>query len=1016
MTYSWHENKIVMRQAFAYTPEGAIGLVSTDDGTDPDVNNLKGATYRKILYMTLDRKFPLGIPAMLEEKVLDLETKQEVLLKAIKHFFSPEGLLIKQEIYDADNQLSFTREWAYDNKGKMVRQWNTMGNEIHWGYDEKGNRNYEKGPRQDKYKKIFYDNLGRITRVDEVHGDKTLSTEYRYDTVGRKISEIDVYGNETNYVYDAIGNLIQVIEPEVEIENGKTIRPITMYTYHQSLPISKIDPKGNTTQYVFVKKDLPAQIIHPDGSEERFEYDEHGEVCKKVDKDGYTTLITRDYLGRIIKLERLLPSGQSLWVATAEYNSLHMIAETDALGVTTKYTYDLLGRKIKQVRGSEIISFVNDACGRVIKEIREISGSEPLVVVFAYDALDRIIEEREEDSFGNKIRQKNYVYNEDGLTKIITFGKEGAEATQIEVDSYGMKQTKDPYGNTTIEKCYFNYENSLGQTVPYKEVIAPTGVKTVYVQDTLHRDKEIRTSNPFDVVIAKKELSYDILGNLSSEKEIIFLNNGGTKECVNTYEYDSVHRCIAKIEGANSEHAKRTSYRYNNCGKVISVEKPSGVKLLYNYNPEGLLNNCYANDNSVFYTYSYDSKNRLIAINDKVTKTKHTFSYNASNQLVEEVFPNGLAIKFEYDVSGNKIATTLPDGSKIRYKYALGMLKAIERVTPAGDISYTHTYNEYNLSGLPVEETLLDRAGKVIKGYDKLGKLCFVEANHYKETIPNEGWDPLRKIVKKIVKDAKGELESTFRYNYLGQLIYEKDIDAHTYLYHSSGDLVAKDELSFLYNDLNQVVQVGKKQLSYDLDGNLLSDGQAQYAYDALGRLTFVKKGKLDISYIYDAFGRRLTKVIKSFKGDQQLEYFYDDNVEIGCYNNGIPHELCVFGVDGIIAIELQKKTYTPIRDCSGNISALLSHAGHLVEGYHYSRYGDEVVIDSKGKAKQPINPWRFSSKRFDKETGLYSIDGRFYSSELGIFITQEIKEPAFYNSDKDSKIGSTCAISSFAL
>lgn len=1014
MAYFWNDDKIVMRQAFAYTPEGAIGLVCTDDGTDVDVDNLKGATYRKILYMTLDSKFPLGIPAKLEEKVVNLETKQEVLLKAIKHFFSPEGLLIKQEIYDADNQLTFTREWAYDDQGRMIRQWNTMGEEIHWGYDEKSNRNYEKGPRQDLYNEILHDHLGRIIQINEVHSDQTLSTLYRYDLEGRKISEIDVYGQETNYIYDAIGNLIQVIEPEVEIENGKTVRPITMYTYQQSLPQSKIDPKGNATQYVYAQKDQPLKVTYPDGSEESFEYDDKGEVCKKVEKDGYTTLISRDYLGRIIKLERRLPTGESLWVATAEYNSLHMVSETDALGVKTEYFYNLLGWKTKQVRGQEIITFEHDASGRVIKEIREVSGNKTLVLSFAYDALNRVIEESEEDAAGNRIRQKNYVYNENGLTKVITYGKEGAEITETIVDSYGMKRTKDPYGNTTVEKCYFDYKNALGQTVPYKEIVDPTGVKTIYIQDALHRDKEIITKDPFGSIISKKELSYDILGNLCSEKEIIFLSSGGTKEYSIAYEYDSMHRCIAKIEGANSPNAMRTKYCYNHCGNLISVEKPSGIKLLYNYK-QGLLNTCIASDNSIFYTYSYDSQNRLIEIYDQVAKKKHTFSYDAFNRLEEEVFPNGLAIKNEYDFNGNKTVTTLPDGSKIRYTYSFGMLQAIERVTASGAISYSHTYNKYNLSGLPLEETLLDRAGKLTKNYDKLGKLCFVEANHFNESIPNDGWDPLRKIVKKVVHDAKGKLESTFKYNHLGQIIYEKDIHSHSYLHHSSGNLFAKDDLSFSYNDLNQAVQIGKKQLSYDLDGNLLTDGQTQYSYDALGRLISIKKGKLDISYIYDAFGRRLTKLIKSFKGEQQLEYLYDGNDEIGCYNKGHPSEICIRGANGIVAIELQEKHYAPITDCSGNISALLSNAGHLVEGYHYSKYGDEVVIDSKGKVKHPISPWRFSSKRCDKETGLYSINGRFYSTELGLFITKKI-EPAFYDSDKDSKIGSTCAISSFAL
>ena len=70
-----------------------------------------------------------------------------------------------------------------------------------------------------------------------------------YDSQGNKIAEIDQNGVETQYVYNAYGELTEVIEPSVtDPATGESVNPT--YTYGYDIygdQISMTDAQGNTT-------------------------------------------------------------------------------------------------------------------------------------------------------------------------------------------------------------------------------------------------------------------------------------------------------------------------------------------------------------------------------------------------------------------------------------------------------------------------------------------------------------------------------------------------------------------------------------------------------------------------------------------------------------------------------------------------------------------------------------------------------------------------------------------------
>ena len=80
-------------------------------------------------------------------------------------------------------------------------------------------------------------------------------------------------------------------------------------------------------------------------------------------------------------------------------------------------------------------------------------------------------------------------------------------------------------------------------------------------------------------------------------------------------------------------------------------------------------------------------------------------------------------------------------------------------------------------------------------------------------------------------------------------------------------------------------------------------------------------------------------------------------------------------------------KTYHYGHDANGNVTVVLDTNGTLAAAYEYSPYGELLRKEGPRAAS---NPWRFSSKYADDETGLVYYGLRYYSPRIGRFINQD--------------------------
>ena len=92
-------------------------------------------------------------------------------------------------------------------------------------------------------------------------------------------------------------------------------------------------------------------------------------------------------------------------------------------------------------------------------------------------------------------------------------------------------------------------------------------------------------------------------------------------------------------------------------------------------------------------------------------------------------------------------------------------------------------------------------------------------------------------------------------------------------------------------------------------------------------------------------------------------------------------------GVGGLLATEVNGLWYFPLYDNNGNVTDYVSETGEVVASYTYNAFGRTIA---KSGTMADIFPFRFSTKYYDAEIGLYYYGYRYYSPELGRWLTRD--------------------------
>ncbi|MCP9496526.1 MAG: hypothetical protein MSG64_18955 [Pyrinomonadaceae bacterium MAG19_C2-C3] len=209
-----------------------------------------------------------------------------------------------------------------------------------------------------------------------------------------------------------------------------------------------------------------------------------------------------------------------------------------------------------------------------------------------------------------------------------------------------------------------------------------------------------------------------------------------------------------------------------------------------------------------------------------------------------------------------------------------------------------------------------------------------------------------------------------------------------------------------------------QESYSYDLDGNLTSDGLWAYRWDAENRLISMEsltgvpaEARQKLEFSYDYMGRRIEKRVFGFNvgtGAYQLQsttkFVYDGwNVVAELDGNFSLVRSYVWGQDmsgslqgaggvgGLLTINEAGQSYQAGYDGNGNLTTLVKAGVNTVAAsYEYDAFGN--TLKAVGEYAER-NAFRFSTKYADGETGLLYYGYRYYQPQVGRWLNKDPME-----------------------
>jgi RHS repeat-associated protein len=216
-------------------------------------------------------------------------------------------------------------------------------------------------------------------------------------------------------------------------------------------------------------------------------------------------------------------------------------------------------------------------------------------------------------------------------------------------------------------------------------------------------------------------------------------------------------------------------------------------------------------------------------------------------------------------------------------------------------------------------------------------------------------------------------------------------------------------------NTGNMYVAKTPEVLTYDLDGNQLTDGRWSNTWDAENRLilqetigTVPTGAKKRLIHEYDWMGRRIRKQVYNWVASawslvQDERFLYDGWNVIAILDSATTIQQTQLwgkdlsgslqgagGVGGLLAISHlpSSRTYFTGYDGNGNVTVLVDGVSGLTEGnFEYAPFGE--LIRASGTAVA-VCPWRFSTKYEDAETGMLYYGYRFYNPSTGRWLSRD--------------------------
>ena len=492
-----------------------------------------------------------------------------------------------------------------------------------------------------------------------------------------------------------------------------------------------------------------------------------------------------------------------------------------------------------------------------------------------------------------------------------------------------------------------------------------------------------------------KSFDYDVFGNLVATEDELggtvirgcdalgnLVSQSGTAAYPVRYDYDTLGRMKTLGTRRSGEDWDETQWSRDLATGLVTAKT-------------------YADDSTVSYSYTPDGKPLRTTWARGAWKES---AYDALGRLVRETSSDGGSAGLGYDAF-NRIASA--SNAVATYTYANSALGVAtnETVTIGGEVcTLTRSVDGRHR----LDAMLLDGQMQAACFYDNEGRLSVVSNTvfsaayaysyrgmdvGYAITLTNGvslkralGRNAYRhELIRRVVNTTSTGCTNTLVYAYddagrrtarnadtIGYNARSEVTAAtilsnsFTYAYYDIGSHTASTansvETTYTANNLNQYSEISVPSvpsvdnLSYDLDGNLLTRDVFSYSYDAENRMIAAYSNSVCVvSNAYDYMSRRVAKWTPS----HTTTFVYDGWNVIAEHTHTQTHTLTNFyvwgkdlsgttqgagGVGGLLAVSMGGQYYFPCHDANGNITAYVNESGSVVAEYAYDAFGDTIA------------------------------------------------------------------------
>ncbi|MFI6503961.1 SpvB/TcaC N-terminal domain-containing protein [Nonomuraea typhae] len=609
----------------------------------------------------------------------------------------------------------------------------------------------------------------------------------------------------------------------------------------------------------------------------------------------------------------------------------------DGTGRTTVYGFgdDRSGTRqfstaVTDAEGNTKVTFA-DVRDRMtsVREPNPVNGGPPLWTSYVYDPLKQLVKVTDDQH-----NQTTSVYDD--------FGRR----TTVSSPDAGRTSTAYDLAGNTISKVTANLDDR-DKKIVYKYDFN----RLVEIDYPIFRDNDVRYT------YGEPGVPYNAAGRLTKIEDA-----GG----VTTRQYGPLGEVVSESKTLPwyGHHTKTftTGYRYDGFGRVHQLTYPDGEVL----------------------TYGYDSGGQVITATG--VKGSHTYPYlrdmlyDKFEQRSKITMGNGATTTFTYDVADRSLAllsSTLPSGYEFqRYRYGYDDVGNITRLQ--NDTSIPGGSTTPKLGG-PSTQTYV---------YDNLYRLTqaggqYTPDIHRTDTYAFRlTYDSIHNIVGKQQRHAIVASNGS-------EQVQEKTTYSHVYGFGSRP---------------HAPTEVGPDEMRYDDNGNLIdqeSDGhrtpRRQLIWDEDNRLACVHDttristqpqdpsacndhGKPPtVRFTYDDQGRRVVK-------DSSQTTLYPNQNYTARNQTEFKH---VF----VGTTRIATKTAKPVSvfekdqffyhgDQVGSTTFGTDGNGRLAEHLNYFPGGETWVEESPGQ----VNPYQFTGKELDPETGYYYHGARYYDPRMQLW------------------------------